>query len=385
MKLAVDARTIFRAERRGTGKNLIDLVRHVAALRPGWEIVLFHRRDGVENPLADLPNVRACPIEMPGDRWDLWQQVRLPWAAWRAGADVLHCPANTAPRRCPVRRVLTIHDLIPMDRRFNPDGAEAWAAEVTRAARGAAAILTPSAFTAELVQRVLGVPADKITVNWWAPDAACRRITDDGALTAVRAKYGLDAEGRWVLAFGGADPRKNTSGLLDAWAAIDRPVRAGWSLLVVGLGPEDRQRFERRTVALDIAGRCRLEGFADEADLPALISAADVMAYPSLSEGFGLPIVDAFVCGTAVLTSRTTSMPEIAGEAAELVDPDDTGDIARGLAALMAEPERRARCAASGLERAKLFSWDATARRAIEVFQRVAGEDGAGGDQKDIT
>jgi len=387
MKLAVDARTIFRTERRGTGKNLVDLVRHIATLRPAWEIVLFHRggRDAEhDSPFADHPNVQPRFIEIPGDRWDAWQQVRLPWAVWRAGADVLHCPANTAPRWCPVRRVVTIHDLIPMDKRFNPDGAEAWAADVTRAARKAAAILTPSAFTAELVERTLGVSADKITVNGWAPDAACQRVTDQAALTDVRGRYGLDVEGRYVLAFGGADPRKNTARLLDAWAAIERPVRAGWSLLVVGLGPAELERFGRRAVALDIAGGCRLHGFADEADLPALVSGAEVMAYPSLSEGFGLPIVDAFVCGTAVLTSRTTSMPEIAGPAAELVDPEITADIARGLTLLMTEPERRARYVTAGLERATLFNWDATARRAIEVFERVAGDEGPG-DHEDVT
>ncbi len=386
MKLAVDARTIFRTERRGTGKNLIDLVRHIAALRPHWEIVLFHRGDEeAANPFADHANVHPRSIEMPGDCWDAWQQVRLPWAAWRAGADVLHCPANTAPRFGPVKRVVTIHDLIPMDRRFNGDGADAWAAAVTRAARKAAAILTPSAFTAGQVEQTLGVPADKITVNWWAPDAACQRITDEAVLKDIRRKYGLGDEHRYVLAFGGADPRKNTARLLDAWAAVERPARAGWSLLVVGLGAAELERFGRRAVAMDIAGHCRLHGFADETDLPALVSGAEIMAYPSLSEGFGLPIVDAFVCGTAVLTSRTTSMPEIAGPAAELVDPELTGEIARGLTLLMTEPERRARYVAAGLERAKLFDWDTTARRAIEVFERVAGHDEAGGNPEDVT
>ncbi|MFW6145861.1 MAG: glycosyltransferase family 4 protein [Planctomycetota bacterium] len=386
MKLAVDARTIFRAERRGTSKNLIDLVRHIAALRPAWEIPLFHRGgEDAPNPFADHPNVHPRFIEMPGDRWDAWQQLHLPWAAWRAGADVLHCPANTAPRWSLVPRVVTIHDLIPMDKRFNADGADAWAAAVTRAARKAAAILTPSAYTADLVERTLGVDADKITVNWWAPDAACRRITDEAVLANVRRRYDLDADRRYVLAFGGAEARKNTARLLDAWAAVERSVRAGWLLVVVGLGAPELERFGRRAVAMDIAAGCRLHGFADEADLPALISGAEIMAYPSLSEGFGLPIVDAFVCGTAVLTSRTTSMPEIAGPAAELVDPDLTGDIARGLTALMTEPERRARDAAAGLDRAALFDWDATAGRAIEVFERVAGTNATGGSDKDVT
>jgi len=372
MKLALDARTIFRPNRRGTGKNLIDLYRHLAALRPEWSIIMFHQGDGADNPFADVGNIHPCRIDISGDRWDLWQQLRLPLAVRACRADLLHCPANTAGRWCPVPRVVTIHDLIPIDRRFCPDGSPKWVANVAAAARRAAAILTPSEFTSEQIRRTFGLSADKVTVNAWAPDSNCRKVVDGGVLADVRRRYGFDADARFVLAFGGADPRKNTAVILDAWGALG-DARADCRLLVVGIQPEAMGELSRRAEALAITDTCRLSGFADEADLPGLTSAAEVLCYPSLSEGFGLPILDAFVCETAVLTSNTTSLPEVAGDAAVMVDPADTGAIADGLAALLNDDVRRTQLIDRGRERVKQFTWDATARRAVEVFERVAG------------
>jgi len=373
MKLALDACTIFRPQRRGTGKNLIDLYRHLACLRGDWRIVMFHRGDGADNPFADLANIEPRRIDIRGDRWGLWQQLRLPLAAWRCRADVLHCPANTAPKWSRVPRVVTIHDLIPTDRRFCPDGSPRWAANVAAAARKAAAILTPSGFTAEQITRRFGVSADKVTVNFWAPDSTCRKVDDAEALVDVRRRYGLATGDRYVLAFGGADPRKNTVGILAAWAAMPRKLRNDHRLLVIGVQSTAMAALQSAAASLDIADTCRLGGFADEADMPALISGAEVLCYASLSEGFGLPILDAFICETAVLTGDVTSLPEVAGDAAWLVDPADPGSIADGLAALLSDEARRADLIARGRERVKRFTWDATARRAAEVFQRVAG------------
>src|SRR5690606_1807690 len=115
MRVAVDARTVYSPVRRGTGKNLIDLYRRVARLRPGWSFLMIHRSAGGDDPFVQEPNIEAVAVEMSGDRWHLWQHVRLPVAARAWRADVLHAPANTAPRFPLVPLVTTIHDLIPLD------------------------------------------------------------------------------------------------------------------------------------------------------------------------------------------------------------------------------------------------------------------------------
>jgi len=372
MILAVDARNICRRQRRGTGKNLIDLYRHLAAARPDWRIVMFHQVDGPDDPFAGVANVERRRIDIKGDRWGFWQRLRLPMAVRRVRADVLHCPANTAPRRGGAPMVVTIHDLIPL---AGPAGASKagrrWRANVAAAAARAVAILTPSAFSRQQVVSTFGVSVDKITVNPWAPDTGCRRVTDPAELSRVRSAYGLEADRPYVFGFGGADPRKNTAAVLDAWAAMPGAARGRAALLLVGIQPEALARFRRQAERAGLNGSCRLHGFAAEEDIPALLSGAAALCYPSRSEGFGLPILDAFACGTPVLTGNTTSLPEVAGDAAMQVDPADVRAIADGLAGLLTDPALAAELAARGRRRVEQFTWPACAERAAGVFEKA--------------
>lgn len=369
MIVALDARAVYSAIRRGTGKNLIDLYRRLARLRPDWRFVMLHRGEGPDDPFADLANVTPRRVRCPGDRWDLWQQVRLPLAARAAGADVLHCPANTAPRRPMAPLVVTIHDLIPLEGHGGAPPDRAWERNVAAAARKARRIITPSQYSRRLIVERFGVDEAKVVVNHWAPDGSCRKVTDPAALAEIRRRYGLPPDRPYVLAFGAADPRKNTERILRAWRLLPGPLRDEWSLLLVGIAGPARQRWATLATELGIDGACRLHGFADETDVPALLSGAAVLCYPSLSEGFGLPVLDAFACDTAVLTSTTTSLPEVAGEAAVLVDPSDEQAIAAGLAELLPNESFRADLVERGRARLPKFTWEACAQRACQILQ----------------
>jgi glycosyltransferase involved in cell wall biosynthesis len=374
MLIGVDMRTVFQASRRGTGKNLLDLYTTIARRRPDWLFVMYHRNRQVDDPFADLANVESRFIDMPGDRWNLWQRVRLPLAARAARVDVLHCPANTGPRH-PLRpMVVTIHDLIPLDDRFGGPEAAAWERNVRRAVRKARRIVTPSETTRQMIVNRLGAPSDKVVVNHWAPDRGCQRVTDADRLLRARQRYGLADDRPYVLGFGAADPRKNTRGVLTAWSQMSPSLRQGWQLLLVGISPSAMSDFERLREELGIADSCVLSGFADEEDIPALLSGAEVLCYPSLAEGFGLPILDAMVCETAVLTSNVTSLPEVAGDAALLVDPEDVAAMTGGLAELLSNTARRTELVERGRERVRAFTWDACADRICEVFAAVADE-----------
>ena len=369
MKLALDARNIYRRQRRGTGKNLIDLYRHLAELRPQWRLVMFHRNGSPDDPFEDVPNVEHRRVDIKGDRLNLWQQVRLPLAVRAAGADVLHCPANTASRLPGAAMVVTIHDLIPLDARFATPATPAWRRNVAAAARTAKRIITPSEFCRRQITEIFGVPADKITVNPWAADAGCRKVTDPGELSRVRAEFGLHADRPYAMGFAGADQRKNTPGILGAWAKLPAKLRDACMLLLVGGQEPTLTAFRRQAEDLGLAGHCLLHGFARERDMPALISGATFLCYPSRSEGFGLPILDAFACDTPVLTGRVTSLPEVAGDAAVLVDPEDQRSIAAGVAQLLSDDAARAELVARGRERVKQFTWQACARRAADALE----------------
>ena len=374
MRIAVDARTVYAAVRRGTGKNLVDLYRCVARLRPEWAFCMFHRDSGrLVDPFASEPNIQACRIEMAGDRWHLWQQVRLPLAARAWGASVLHAPANTAPRVALVPLVVTIHDLIPLDIVEDSDATRRWEREVGYGARGARRILTPSEYTRRRIVEYYRVPEQRIVVNPWAPDSRCVRVDDRDVLDRTREHYGLRARQPYLLAFGASDPRKNTRRILDAWSGLPAEVRDRAALLMVGLQRPILDELRREMAIRVPGGGWSLMGFAEEADMPALISGASMLCYPSLSEGFGLPVLDGFACDTPVITSTATSLPEVAGDAAVLVDPTSTEAIRQAIFALVTQPRLANTLRENGRRRLEFYSWERCARTVAEVLRDAAG------------
>jgi len=361
--IAIDARQAYRADRRGMGNVLVSVLRELARQRPDWRFRLFHQTPAATDPFVDLPNISRKQIDIPaGDRFDLWERVRLPAAAALSGANLLFSPANTGPGRATMPRVVLLHDLIPLEIDPNSAVAQDWLRQVTRAVRRAAVVFTGSEYTKGVIADFFRLPPERITVLRWATDLT--RETDGDRIAAAKAKYGLTPANRYAFGFAAADPRKNTRRLLEAFAAVPGDVR----LLLVGAQgaalDEFRQSADPRVV---------LHGFADAADLPALLSGADALAFPSRSEGFGLPILDGFACGVPVLTGNRTSLPEVAGDAAVLVDPDSTDDIRDGLSRLLSDAGLRAELAAKGTERLKQYTWAGTARVVAEAFEKAIG------------
>jgi glycosyltransferase involved in cell wall biosynthesis len=374
MRIALDARTLCQPYRRGPGKNLADLYRHVALLRPEWRVLAYHRQPLSGPDTLGLPVPFAQPrlIEARGDRFHAWERLRLPMTAWSDGADLLHCPATFCPGWAPIDTLVTIHDLIPLDA---PEGRPA--AEVKRfeqsvrsACRSAARILCPSQYTRNRLIRDFGAAGERITVNPWAPDSGMRRVGADAWGPAL-ARYGVRVP--FVIHFGSADPRKNTARLIDAWSKLRGDLRRQWQLLVVGLDPTALAHLASDLRRQGLTESVRLRGFVGENDLPTLLSAADLLAYPSLAEGFGLPILDAWAAQTAVLTGDRTSLPEVAGDAALLVDPTCTDAITAGLAALMRKPELCDELVQRGRERLLRYSWQTSAERFIGAVEQAAG------------
>ena len=291
----------------------------------------------------------------------------LPIAAAALRADVLHAPANVGPGRSRVPVALTVHDLIPADA-----GDAAWGERVRRSVRAARAVMTPTAFTRDELVRAFGTDSGKVTVTPWAPIGQLARVTDAAELARARAAHGLAPHERYVFGYGAADPRKNTARLVRAYVALPDRLRAEYRLLLVGIQSPALAEFRRLAESLGVADRVILEGFADEGDLPALLSGAACVAFPSQSEGFGLPLLDAFACGAAVLAGDRTSLPEVAGGAALLCDPTSDDAVRDGLARLLTDEGLRAELAARGTGRAGEFDWGRTAELVAGALERAA-------------
>ncbi|MGD0999509.1 MAG: glycosyltransferase family 1 protein [Candidatus Brocadiia bacterium] len=281
-------------------------------------------------------------------------------------AQVMHvmlCPSYPWRRR---GNVITIHDIIPLT---NPEWVPAsdgrrMRAQLDFARRRCQAVITVSEFVrGQLIAR--GLAPERVTAT---PEACAPafRPRDPGHQAACRAAAGLGPEEPFVLFVGTLDPRKNLRTLLEASAAVRSA--APHRLMVIGKNPYGPDP--------DLAGRdiVRLTGIEDEM-LAGLMSAATLFVLPSLAEGFGLPVLEAMACGCPVITSNTTSLPEVCGDAAILVDPLDANALAERLRALLRDEPLRRDLRAKGLARAAQFSWERMARETFAVYRRVAQED----------
>ncbi len=299
----------------------------------------------------------------------VWLHVLLPFQARRSSVDVLHAPAGIAPLHAPCPVVVSILDTVAF--RMS-SSLPAWQRfyfrmMVPRSERRAAAIVTISEHSKREIVAQFHVPADKVKVAYLAAGDEFR-VLPPAATEAVRQRYHL---GRFLLSVGTVEPRKNLVRLMEALATLRdsgsccqlvHAGPAGWMSddlqpAIDGLGLQDAVRF---------LGRVPIE------DLVALYNAADAFIYPSLYEGFGLPVVEAMACGCPVVTSNTTSLPEVGGQAAILVDPCRPDAIAHAVQRVLTEPDLARRMREYGLAQAARFSWDRCAAETLNAYREAA-------------
>jgi glycosyltransferase involved in cell wall biosynthesis len=268
--------------------------------------------------------------------------------------------------------VVTVHDLgylyYPQAHTRFQNAYLRWSTRYN--ARAAACVLADSQATRDDLVRHYRVPPDKIAVVYPGRDESLAPVTDLAALAAVRARYSLGD--RYLLYVGTLQPRKNLVRLVQAFAMLQAP---DLQLVITGkkgwLADEILAEVER--LGLAAQGRAVLTGYVADAELPALVSGALAFVLPSLYEGFGFPVVEAMACGTPVVCSNVSSLPEVAGDAALLVDPLDTAALAAALGRVVADEGLRRELAERGLRQARRFSWRQCAREALEVLEDVGG------------
>jgi glycosyltransferase involved in cell wall biosynthesis len=304
-----------------------------------------------------------------------WEQVGLLKSGRTENVDLLHCPYFASPLVPLFPTVVTIHDVIPLILK-----EYAWRKLtivynklVASAAKRAQAIIAVSQCSKRDIERTLCIPSDRIHVIGNAVDASFRPITDCWLLSAVRERYNIGE--RYVLYFGGFDLRKNVPRIIRAYAQLPSALREQYQLVVAGrlrhvghpLYPDPRPLVRE----LGIDGQVIFTGQIREQDKAPLYSAATCFLFPSLYEGFGMPVLEAMACGTPVLTSNSSALPEVVGDAGLLVDPYSEQAIAAALAHLLENEPFRLELGARALERARFFTWQQVAEQTVEVYRRV--------------
>ncbi len=300
----------------------------------------------------------------------VWMQVVLPFLLRRARVDVCHYTNYVAPLLSGRPSVVTFHDMTVL---LLP-GCSPWKKRlllrplIPLIARRADAIIAVSESARRDILRLLRVPQEKIHVIHEGVEPIFRPVEDARERARVRGRYGL--RGPYLIAVGTVEPRKNLVRLSRAFREVRDETGRDLRLLLVG-GKGWRGEEILREVR-KVAGEAVVwAGYAPSEDLPALYSGAEALVYPSLYEGFGLPVIEAMACGTPVITSNNSSLREVAGDAALLVDPEDTGDIAAAVRRVIEDAGLREGLRRKGLARAAQFSWEEAAKQTLKVYEQV--------------
>jgi glycosyltransferase involved in cell wall biosynthesis len=366
MRVVIDA-TPLLVRSAGVKNYLYHWIRHLErAARPG-EIATFpgHAAGGaLDHGASTLDRVRTTAAL---GALALANYTPLPALnfATRA-ADIFHASSLThRPPRRP-KLTLTIHDLTSLLMpELHPAANIRADHALVELVRHASGVIAVSECTRQDAIRVLGLDPGRITaIHSGIADAFFEQTAE--RIGAVREQYRLPRP--FVLFIGTIEPRKNLDTLFGAWAALKPALRAGYELVVAGPLGWAAEATRRRL------GEVRYLGYVPEADIAALTAAASVFAYPSLYEGFGFPVAQAMAAGVPVLTSNVSSLPEIAGGAALLVDPRSQSEITTGLTRLLEDPALRGQLAEAGRQRAAAFRWERTAALSLEFFARIAAE-----------
>lgn len=351
----------------GVHQYIRHLLRHLGDVENDVSVTALLGVEAVQPP-TDVTVLRSHQDTSQPARRVLWEQLIQPRVLQDIKADLVHGPVFVGPLVSPCPVVVTVHDLsfIRFPQLFRPVNRLYLTVMTRLSARRARRLIAVSEHAASESSELLGVPRERITVVHHGVNGAFRPLPAPD-VTNFRERQGLPE--RFVLFVGTLEPRKNLGRLIEAFARLDdltcKLVLAG------GRGWLYDDLFAR-VEELELRDKVVFPGYVPNEDLPLWYNAATAVAYPSLYEGFGMPVTEAQACGTPVLTSNTSSLPEAAGDAGLLVDPHDVEDIASGLRQLLTDPDLREEMRKQGLKRVESLSWSRTAGQTIEVYRHAA-------------
>lgn len=371
MRIGIEAQRIFRSHKHGMDVVALELIKALQELDKINEYFIFVKNDEDTACLKATPNFHI--VTLPNANYIYWEQVLLPRYVKNYKIDVLHCTGNTAPLwlSCPV--ILTLHDVIFLERRKVKNTSSLYQK-------------LGNFYRRLLVPRLIHKVDEIITISYQEKERICLALTTaenkisvihNGVSTLLGSKYlpekakniseklGLNDE--FVLFLGNTEPRKNTPNVLKAFALL-AAEKYTLKLVITGLTAEFIENHWPQEAPKEFLNRIITPGYVSQAELHFLYEYATFYLFPSLREGFGLPILEAMSFGTPVITSNVSSMPEVAGEAALLVNPEDPKQIAKAMELLLDDPGLRESLACKGLQRVKAFSWENTAKAYLQLY-----------------
>ncbi len=371
MRIGIDA-SALPPKPVGAGNYIIELVRAIHTLESRHEFIIFaqqHGRELIGSPRRDGFEWICLPNHSPARRL-IWEQTGFPTLLKEQRIDLLHSLHYTRPLRLACQSIVTFHDmtffLFPhlhtrAKRIFFP-------LMIRLSARSADALIADSESTRQDAIQILGLPPKKITTVPLGVRPEFRPVHDEALKSTVRARYHLPE--KFLLFVGLVEPRKNLPLLLKSYRRVAEQGNH-LPLVVVGRKGWMYEQVTGMIASLGLTGAVHLTGYIPPEDLPIVYNLAEVFIYPSLYEGFGLPPLEALACGTPVITTAISSMPEHIGQAGLLIPPGDEDALTQAMIRLLNDREFKSRLSVLGPQQAAQFTWTRTARETMQVYENV--------------
>ncbi|MCC5935923.1 MAG: glycosyltransferase family 4 protein [Lunatimonas sp.] len=374
MRIGIEAQRIFRKKRHGMDMVAVELIRHLQEIDQTNDYFIFVNQVEDNSCIQETANFRI--IQLKESPYPIWEQWHLPRAAKKYQLDVLHCTSNTAPIWGKTPLVLTLHDIIYLEKISLKSGTwyqrlgnlyRRW--NVPRVVPRASFVFTVSAFEQKRIQEHFSqIPYDKIRVVHNGVSPHFQPVSEE-IQEVKRLEYGLPD--RFMLFLGNTDPKKNLIGVLKALLLLEKSGKLPLPLVMPDFGESELTALLDKIGGATLRPKIHLTGYIPNQDLPAIYAKALFFLYPSLRESFGLPILEAMACGCAVITSNTSSMPEIAGDSALLVDPFNPEELAQAMASLLDNETLRKELAEKGFQRPPLFSYAVGAKKVWGMYEQA--------------
>ncbi len=379
MKIGIEGQRLFRKKKHGMDMVALELIRNLQRIDTENEYVLFIKPDTDHTAISETANFKI--VEIGTAFYPLWEQFALPRAAKKAGCQLLHCTSNTAPVFTSIPLVVTLHDIIYMESsllkilkgsgtNYQKFGNAYRRLVVPWIIKKSRKIITVSHFEKNRIGQFFGINGDqRLKAVYNGVSEHFKPVTDPFELQRVKTKYNLP--NRFFFFLGNTDPKKNTKGTLKAFSDYLKQTGSDMQLVMLDYDHYELEQLLEEIGDTELIHRIILTGYVVNSDLPSIYCQSEVFLYPSLRESFGIPMLEAMACGVPVITSNTSSMPEVAGDAALLINPFKTGEITAAMIQATTDANLRAALIEKGFAQAAKFSWKAMAVNVQRIYNKL--------------
>lgn len=381
MKIGIEAQRLFRPHKHGMDRVVLELILNLQQIDKENEYIIFVKPD--QDNAIILPTENFKIVEIPGGPYPFWEQFKLPKLAKAYNCDLLHCTSNTAPILNNIPLITTLHDIIYMEGSwfqilkskaslYQKFGNLYRRFIVRQVVKNSKKLITVSNFEKENITRFFKLKNNKIQTVYNGVNENFNINMDATLLQKVKTYYKLPQN--YFLHIANKDPRKNTKGVVMAFNEFLKQNTVGYKLVILGYKEADLKILLDEIGTPELREQIILTGYVSDEDLPAVYFLSKLFLFPSLREGFGIPIIEAMACGVPVITSNTSSMPEVARDAAHLIDPNKYDEICMGMLKITSDTNYRSQLVEKGLLQSKKFTWHKMALQVLEQYKQMYQE-----------